>query len=186
MVINTDKTKSVVSSKEPTRCKLEIEQKIVEQVNQFKYLGAEITSYGNLQNGVREQTMKAFRVSGCLRDIVWKNKYLNISSKIRESTIRPVITYAAETRPDTSKTLQMMRMVEMKIIRSIHGKTLHDRIRSEDLRQRMRKYWNKHVNRMEVNRLVKISKTNNPVGKRTQGRPPKRWKECWTSTSEEA
>jgi len=38
-------------------------------------------------------------------------------------------------------------MGEMKIIRSIHGKTLP---------------------------------------KRTQGRPPKRWKECWTSTSEEA
>jgi len=39
---------------------------------------------------------------------------------------------------------------------------------------------------MEDNRLVKIAKTNNPVGKRTQGRPPKRWKKCWTSTSEEA
>jgi len=61
----------------------------------------------------------------------------------------------------------MMRTVEMKIIRSIHGKTLHDRIRSEDLRQRSeiqdigrwvrqrRKYWNKHVNRMEDNRLQK-------------------------------
>jgi len=76
----------------------------------------------------------------------------------------------------------------MKIIRIIHGKTLHDRIRSEDLRQlseiqdigrwvrRRRKYWNKHVNRMEDNRLVKVAKTKNPVGKRTQGRPPKRWK----------
>jgi len=95
MVINTDKTKCLVSSKEPTRCKLEMDQKIVEQVNQFIYLGAEITSYGNLQNEVREQTMKAFRISGYLRDIVWKNKYLNINSKIRvyKSTIRPVITY---------------------------------------------------------------------------------------------
>jgi len=37
----------------------------------------------------------------------------------------PVITYAAETIPDTSKTLQMMRTIEMKIIRSTHGKT-HD------------------------------------------------------------
>jgi len=81
-----------------------------------------------------------------------------------------------------------MRTVEMKIIRSIHGKTLHDlRQRSEIqdigrwVKQR-RKYWNKHVNRMEDNRLVKIAKTNNPVGKRTQGKPPKRW----TSTSEEA
>jgi len=55
--------------------------------------------------------MKASRISGC--DIVWKNKYLNINSKIKvyKLTIRPVITYAAQTRPDTSKTLQMMRTV---------------------------------------------------------------------------
>jgi len=83
----------------------------------------------------------------------------------------------------------MMRTAEMKIIRSIHGKTLQDRIRSKDLTQQneiqeigrwvrqRRKYWNKYVNRMEDNRLVKIAKTNHPVGKRTQGRPPKRWKE---------
>jgi len=63
-------------------------------------------------------------------------------------------------------------------------KTLHDRIRSEDLRQQSeiqdigrwvrqrRKYWNEHVNRMEDNRLVKIAKTNNLVGNRTQGRSP--------------
>jgi len=69
-IYNIDKTICIVSSKEPTRCELEIDQKIEEQVNHFKYLGAEI--------------------SGCLRDVVWKNKYLNINSKIRvyKSTIR--------------------------------------------------------------------------------------------------
>jgi len=57
----------------------------------------------------------------------------------------------------------------MKIIRSIHGKTLHDRIRSEDLRQRSeiqdirwvrqrRKYWNKHVNKMEDQQTCKNRK----------------------------
>jgi len=39
---------------------------------------------------------------------------------------------------------------------------------------------------MEDTRLVKMAKTNNPVGKRTQGKLPKRWKDCWTLTSEEA
>jgi len=64
--------KCLVSSKEPTRCKLEIDQKIVEQVNEFKYLGAELTSYGNLQNEVREQTMKASRISGFLKTLCGK------------------------------------------------------------------------------------------------------------------
>ncbi|GJQ74166.1 hypothetical protein Trydic_g19081 [Trypoxylus dichotomus] len=39
------------------------------------------------------------------------------------------MAYAAETGPDTSK------IVEMKTIRSIHGKTLLDEVRSEDLPQ---------------------------------------------------
>ncbi|XP_045477884.1 uncharacterized protein LOC123683031 [Harmonia axyridis] len=144
--------------------------------------------------------MKASRISGCLQDIVWRNKYLNINSKVRiyKTAIRPIITYAAETRPDTARTTQMMSTTEMRIIRRIHGKTLLDRVRNEELRERSgiqdvgkfvrqrRKYWNKHIERMSDNRLVKGARQNKPTGKRTQGRPPKRWKECWTSTSEEA
>lgn len=199
MVINTEKTKCLVTSKEPIRCKLEIDSKIIEQVNHFKYLGAEITSHGNLYNEVREQTMKGARISGCLREIVWKNKYLNTESKTRiyKTAVRPIITYAAETRSDTNRTLQLMRTVEMKTLRTIQGKTLHDRIRNEDIRQQCeiqdigrwvrqrRRFWNKHIKRMEDSRLVKAAKMNNPVGKRSQGRPPKRWRECWTSSSGE-
>lgn len=199
MLINTEKTKCLVISKEPIRCKLEIDSKIVEQVNHFKYLGAEITNHGNLPLEVREQTMKAARISGCLREIVWKNKYLKTESKVKiyKTAVRPIITYAAETRPDTSRTLQMMRTVEMKTLRSIQGKTIYDRVRNEDIRmqcgiqdigrwvRQRRRFWNKHIKRMEDNRLVKNAKTNNPVGKRPQGRPPKRWRECWTSSSGE-
>ncbi|XP_050510702.1 uncharacterized protein LOC126887314 [Diabrotica virgifera virgifera] len=142
----------------------------VEQVNHFKYLEAEITSYGNLSKEVREQTMKAARILGSLNEIVWKNKYLNIESKVKiyKTTIRPIITYAVETRPDTNRTLQMMRIVEMRTLRSIQGKTLRDRIRTEDIRQncrlqdierwirQIRIYWNKnkHIKRIEDSRLT--------------------------------
>jgi len=91
----------------------------------------------------------------------------------------------------------LSRLVYLESIRALFSPKLN-RIKRlvEDLRQRSeiqdmgrwvrqrRKYWNKH--RMEDNIPVKIAKTSNPVGKRTQGRHPKRWKECWTSTSEEA
>ncbi|GJQ71116.1 hypothetical protein Trydic_g1021 [Trypoxylus dichotomus] len=68
MTINTDKTKCLVTSKEPVRCKL------AEQVNRFKYLGTDIKSFGNRDSEVQEQTMKASQISGCLRDIVCKAK----------------------------------------------------------------------------------------------------------------
>lgn len=44
------------------------------------------------------------------------------------------MTYAAEARPDTAVAKQMMSTAEMKIIRTIHGKTLRNRIRNENLK----------------------------------------------------
>ncbi|GJQ77119.1 hypothetical protein Trydic_g13476 [Trypoxylus dichotomus] len=78
---------------------------MIKQVNQLKYLGAHITSSGYLHNEAREQKVRASHIAGCLRDIVWRNKYLERESKMRayKSAVRPVITYAAERWPDTSK-----------------------------------------------------------------------------------
>lgn len=72
-----------------------------------------------------------------LRDIFCTSTYLNSDSKIgiHQSAIRPVITYAAGTWQDTTKTQKMIREVEINVLTSIHGKTLHDRVRNEDIRQ---------------------------------------------------
>ena len=61
---------------------------------------------------------------------------MSAKSKVRiyKTRVRPVLTYAAETRASTITT-QLLRTTEMRIIRAIHGKTLRDRIRSKDLRE---------------------------------------------------
>jgi hypothetical protein len=46
-----------------------------------------------------------------------------------------VLTYASETRAETTYTEQLLRTTEMKIIRAIHGKTVRDKIRSDKLQQ---------------------------------------------------
>ena len=77
----------------------------------------------------------------------------------------------------------------MKIIRAIHGKTLRDKIRSDQLRQLSgiqdiikwanvrRREWDAHMDRMEENCLTKIVRDNRPQGVRSRGRPKKQWKE---------
>jgi hypothetical protein len=77
----------------------------------------------------------------------------------------------------------------MKIIRAIHGKTLRDKIHSDQLRQLSgiqgiikwanvrRREWDAHVERMEDNRLAKIARDNRPRGVRSRGRSKKCWKE---------
>lgn len=74
--------------------------------------------------------MKASGISACLRDIVWRNQYLNTDSKIINTDSKIMIyintRYETETKPDSTKTLEMMRTLKIKILRSIHGRILQD------------------------------------------------------------
>ena len=124
-------------------------------------------------------------------NLTWLNKYMSTESKVRiyKTIVRPVLTYASETRAETTYTQQLLWTIEMKTIRATHGKTLRDKIRSDQLRQLsgiqdiikwvnvQRKEWDAHVERMEDNRLAKIARDNRPQGVRSTGRPKKRWKE---------
>ena len=75
----------------------------------------------------------------------------------------------------------------MKITRRIAGRILMDRARSNNIRQtcgidkindcvleRMKK-WNEHIDRMTEERIVKITRDKSPAGRRSTGRPRKRW-----------
>lgn len=191
MKISPEKLKCMVISKEPIRCKLEIDTKIIEQVMKFEYLGIPISSYSELDREVQQQIIKANRVAGCLNYTIWNNKHLQAEMKTRiyKSAIRPIITYTAETRPDTKKIERMVETTEMKILRRIDGKTLRDRTRSQDIRNKynvtninewikMRRIkWNEHIDRMTTDRIVKIARDQLPNGRRSIGRPPKRWRD---------
>ena len=83
------------------------------------------------------QTTKAARISGCLYNLIWLNKYKSTDCKVRiyKTNVRPVLTYASEPRAETTYAQQPLRTTEMKIISAVHGKTLRDKIRSDQLRQ---------------------------------------------------
>ena len=200
MTVSTTKTKSMVISREPIRCKLEVKNKMIEQVMEFQYLGIDVSSERNTYKEVRKQTMKGARISGYLRDIIWKNKHLSQESKVKiyRTIVRPVMTYAADTRAETSKTKQLLRTTEMNTLRTITGRTRRDRVRNSEIRRqcaiedvirfnkRRKKEWNNHITRAEDNRLIKIVRDSIPNGKRNPGRPLKRWAESWITTSNES
>ncbi|XP_060528303.1 uncharacterized protein LOC132703194 [Cylas formicarius] len=89
------------------------------------------------------------------------------------------MAYAIETREDTNKTKRMLHVAEMRVLRSIAGKT-----RRDHGRQRRRQWYN-HVKRMGEDRLPRITLEGIPVGSRPPRRPPKRWRDSWQSTSQE-
>ena len=199
MEIHTEKTCAMVISKEAVRCKLAVYNKPIKQVSAFKYLGIDISNNRNLTQEVRSQANRAATISGCLQSVIWKNKYINTECKVRiyKACVRPTLTYAIETRAETSKTKALARTTELKTLRSILGVSLFDHIRNEEIRQRCgvqdivrwarvrRRQWRDHVDRMSETRMVKQAGTKIPYTKRPPGRPPKRWKDSWTSVSQE-
>jgi len=121
-MISVPKTKSLVIAKEPIRCKL-VSNEIIEQVMSLKYLGIKISSSQDRKKKIQGQTSKATRISGYLKEIIWRNKYMKREAKIRiyKICIRLIMTYAVETRADTKKTKSMIRTTEMRTLRVITG-----------------------------------------------------------------
>lgn len=124
---------------------------------------------------------------------------MSIESKTRiyKTCVRPVLTYAAETRAATSRTKQTMKTTEMRALRSIIRVTLRDKIKSETIRETCgiqdvvrwarvrRRCWRDHVERMSNERIANMVMTQKPNTRRHLGRSPKRWKDSWTSQSQE-
>ncbi|CAH1276451.1 unnamed protein product [Diabrotica balteata] len=134
IIISADKTKCMTTSKYPLRCKIEIDGKIIKQEARFRYLGIDITGYGDVEKEVRQQSLKTSKAAGSLNDTIWKNKHLRQDiKKIYKAAIRP---YTAETRPDASKTRRLLETTEMKILRRISGRSLVYRERSEKISRR--------------------------------------------------
>ena len=143
MTISALKTKCMTTSKTPLRCKLEVDGKIIQQVMKFKYLGISISGFGDVETEVRKQTQKATRIARCLNDTKWRNRNIGTETKSR--------IYTAETRPDTSKTKQLLEITKMGVLRRIRGKTLFDRERSENVRERCKV---ENINSWVLNRKV--------------------------------
>ena len=95
--------------------------------------------------------------------------YLRTDAKVRvyKTVVHPILTYIAETRPDTAKISQLLEMTEMKTLRRIMNVTRLNRMKSEDIREKcgIQKVgeWIKRRTEWLVCACVKI--TRRPTGK---------------------
>jgi hypothetical protein len=79
----------------------------------------------------------------------------------------------------------------MSFLRAVKGCTGHDRLRNEDIRNELgiepirdklsnyRQNWETHLERMSEERIPKQILYHQPRGRRTVGRPWKRWNQMW-------
>ena len=112
---------------------------------------------------------------------------MNLGNVKREQDLQE--NYAAETRANSVKTKQLVKTTEMRVLRTIAGKTRRDRISNKRIREicgtndvtkfikHRRRAWSEHVSRTDLERLARTAKNQRPHCKRPQGRPPKRFGE---------
>lgn len=86
---------------------------MIEQVMEYKYLVITLPVYGKPESEVEEQLNTTNKKNWIEPRDVWT------------AVVRPIIlTKAAETRPDTTKTKRILETAETNILRKIDNKTL--------------------------------------------------------------
>jgi hypothetical protein len=84
---------------------------------ELNYFGVNITGSGNLLKEIKTQAQEEARAFGCLNDLVWRKIYEE-ENKIKKNTRQPhsrLVTYALETREETSKTRDTLEANNKKV-----------------------------------------------------------------------
>lgn len=188
MSISEKKTKAMAfEGTNHKRCKIMINNKLIEQVNNFNYLGFNV-SYCQ-KNDINIKLNRFYNMCGTIRRTL-KNKTLKSTQlKFYKTMAVPMLTYACENWTLNRSNKRRIEVAEMKFLRSVAGYTLLDKKYNEEIRtelnifnlteriQSLRSNWLQHIERMPPYRLPLILLHYQPKGRRNVGRPMTRWRD---------
>lgn len=184
--ISNHKTKTMAfEGVDHRRCKIVLNNEIIEQVSSFNYLGCNI-SYLKEQD-VKNKMSKFQQMCGTIRRTLKNKTQRSTQLKFYTSLAVPILTYGSENWSINRATKKKIETSEMKFLRSVAGLTLLDHQRNEHIRQqlnifnlteiiqRQKHNWFQHIRRMNDDRLPKVILNYEPRGHRNVGRPRTRW-----------
>jgi hypothetical protein len=194
MKINVPKTKwmKVCKSKEEITEQLFFQGETIERVDDFKYLGSQISSYGNQDMDVEARLQKATTAFKRLYRGIWKRRDITLKTKFRvyRALIEPIALYGAESWTLTAGVKNKLDVFDNECVRTILGIKWNDRINNEELRERSKQEplsekaasriirWAGHVWRMDDSRIARRIERWQPTGKRSRGKQKQRWKDA--------
>ena len=188
--INVDKTKTMTIGKEQEKLQIKLDNKTIEQVNKFVYLGGMVTEDGKSAEDIKRIIGLAAAMMAKLTKL-WRSKSIKLKTKVKlyETLVIPVLMYGAETWTLKKEDERRIHTAEMGWLRRIRGVTKRDKIRNTRIREELgqqksimdrikesRLRWFGHASRMDSGRLP--NRTMNCYyieGRRSRGRQPKRW-----------
>lgn len=186
MKISTQKTKTMAFVGADTiRSKIVINDEVIEQIRHFKYLGCDLTYDFSID--VEQKLNKFSRVCGTISRHLKHKTRKDTQLKFYKTIAVPTLTYGSEIWTTTRKQESRIQAQEMKFLRRVKGCTKRDRFRNTDIRHELnvnsindvikeyRKNWKEHLDRMDDNRLPRKAMKYKCKGRRSVGRPRKRW-----------
>ena len=138
---------------------------IIDKVHDLVFLGSNVPS---VVADVKRRTRLAAWAFGKLKNAIWTNQDITRSLKVRiyRALILPIAIYGAESWTLRQADKRQLDTFEMRCLRVILGVSLMDKIRNEEIRQRLhlptticdevskrRLKWFEHVVRMPPHRL---------------------------------
>ena len=188
LAINPEKTKIMKVGKWNEDDKIVIDDREVESVDAFCYLGSLITADSSCDREIKIRIGKANAAFGKLTKI-WKKNGFSMKTKIRlyNAIVLSTLLYGSETWPMTVANKKRLEAAHHKWLRRILHISWRDKITNETIRERTgqenmeniirkrRLKWMGHVWRMDEDRRAKQVMSWNSGGRRKRGRPRKNW-----------
>lgn len=184
--ISTSKTK-VMAFKgiNPVRSKIVINNTPIEQIHRFTFLGCDISYHGEID--INGKIAKFNKMNGTIRRTLKRKVRKETIMKFYKVIAIPTCLYGSETWTMTKRDISRLQAAEMRFLRATAGYSLTDRKRNTDIRKELnaenlikkveeyRSSWSQHVQRMNNDRIPKQIMEYKPKGRRSLGRPRKRW-----------
>ena len=192
--LSRTKTEYMMCGFSTTRCEEEevsLDGQVVPRKDTFRYLGSMLQEDGGIDEDVNHRIkagwMKWRQASGILCD---KRVPQKLKGKFYRTAVRPAMLYGDECWPTKRRHVQQLGVAEMRMLRWMCGHTRKDRVRNDDIRDRVgvapieeklvqhRLRWFGHIQRRPPEAPVHSGRLKRAENvKRGRGRPNLTWEE---------
>ena len=189
--VNVNKSKVMRCTRHEggVRMNVTLNGEMLEEVDEFKYLGSVVAANGGVEADVRNRVNEGCKALGAMKGVMkCRGLGMNVKRVLYEKVIVPTVMYGSELWGMKVSERQRLNVFEMRCLRSMAGVSRMDRVRNEVVRQRtdvngtlanrvdrsvLR--WFGHMERMEDERLVKRVMKARVSGRNARGRPRLGW-----------
>jgi len=175
---------------------MKVDNSSIEKVEEFGYLGTTLTNQNSIQEEIKNRLKLGNDCYYSVQNLLsFSLLSKNLRIKLYRTIILPVVLYGCETWSLTLREERRLRLFENRVLRRVFGPKKDEvtgewrKLHNEELRDRYslpntvrvvksrRMRWVGHVARMGEGRGVHRVLVGKPEGKRTLGRPRRRWED---------